>query len=86
MHRVKRLMAVMLVTIALMQPAGVHSFQSPVETSTALISPIAAPTPTASTPLGESAPGVSPFVWIIAGFILGGAIVFFAQRASPHER
>jgi hypothetical protein len=74
------------------EPVAVRPFQSPA-TAPAATRVEAAPTSPASplTPSGSTSPaaqagaGISPLIWIVAGLILGGVIVFFVQRASPHD-
>lgn len=82
-----------------LQPVALHTFQSPTTTpavtrveATPPASPLATPDSTMATPhlpsaqsAGGGGASVSPLIWIVVGLILGGAIVFLTQRASPHD-
>ena len=63
---------ILILLFASIPPAGMQPFDSPIAT------PAAAPTPA----LGL----IPPPIWIIVGLILGSAIIFIAQRTTPHDR
>jgi hypothetical protein len=80
----------MFAFVITLQPVALQTFQSPTTTpvvtrvaATPPASPLATPGPIIAAP--QDSVSVSPLIWIVAGLILGGAIVLFVQRASPHD-
>ncbi len=75
------------------RPLALPPFQSPVATpaaapvaATAASSPLATPGPTGGgARLPSAAAAIPPILWILAGLLLGSAIVLIVRRAAPHD-